>query len=175
MMIIVLLLDILAILLFLRDKLTPDTFLVMTSAQTGFWIGVFIMEIVAVAGGASAVGLVFVLFCLYALLLFPPEALFFDDSSFSFVGLLIYAIVKYRRAKKDGKRGQYAPTPNPAGAPFMPEAGPHPPAFMNAAPYREETTSNQNTVYNPQSVELPTQGAASTYYNQAPVKPAQMV
>ncbi|KAF2274691.1 uncharacterized protein EI97DRAFT_502528 [Westerdykella ornata] len=158
MTVIVLLLDILAILLFLRDRLTPNTFLVMTSAQTGFWVGVLIMETVAVANGASALGLIFVLFCLL-----------------SFVGLLIYAIVKYRKAKREGKRGQYALAYNPSGAPITPTAGHHPPAFMNAAPYREETTYNQTTAYKPQGAEFASQVEPPAYYYQAPAKPTQMV
>jgi hypothetical protein len=60
----VLLVDVLAILLFLRDALHPGTFLSMNCFQTGFWVGVLIMDIVGVARGASAVGLGFTVFVL---------------------------------------------------------------------------------------------------------------
>jgi hypothetical protein len=64
LIIVVLLLDILAILLFLRDALHPGTFLIMNSIQTGFWAGVLIMDVVAIARGASAVGIGFSAFVL---------------------------------------------------------------------------------------------------------------
>lgn len=60
----VLLIDILAILLFLRDALKPGTFLTMNCIQTGFWGGVLIMDLVAIGRGASAVGIGFAIFVL---------------------------------------------------------------------------------------------------------------
>lgn len=62
--IIVLLLDVLAIVLFLRDALKPGTFLTMNCFQTGFWAGVLIMDFVAIGRGASAVGIGFSIFVL---------------------------------------------------------------------------------------------------------------
>lgn len=61
----VLLVDILAIVLFLRDALKPGTFLTMNCFQTGFWLGVLIMDFVAIGRGASAVGIGFSIFVLY--------------------------------------------------------------------------------------------------------------
>lgn len=60
----VLLMDVLAILLFLRDALKPGTFLILNSVQTGFWAGVLIMDFVAIARGASAIGIAFSVFVL---------------------------------------------------------------------------------------------------------------
>lgn len=62
--VIVLLIDILAIVLFLRDALKPGTFLTMNCFQTAFWAGVLIMDLVAIARGASAVGIGFSVFVL---------------------------------------------------------------------------------------------------------------
>jgi hypothetical protein len=60
----VLLLDVLAILLFLRDALNPFTFMTMNFFQTGFWIGVVIVNAIAVGKGTSAGGLGFSIFVL---------------------------------------------------------------------------------------------------------------
>jgi hypothetical protein len=62
--IIVLLIDVLAIVLFLRDALKPGTFLTMNCFQTGFWGGVLIMDLVAIGKGGSAVGIGFSIFVL---------------------------------------------------------------------------------------------------------------
>jgi hypothetical protein len=94
--------------------------------------------------------------------------------SLSFLGLLVYSIVGYRRAKKSAQRGQYVPAHNPAGpAPFG-----QPPQYQSASPY------NQSTEYHSQHgapIELPSQylppyqsGADSVYYQQ-PAKPAHIV
>ncbi|KAH7068700.1 hypothetical protein FB567DRAFT_248635 [Paraphoma chrysanthemicola] len=156
--VIVLLIDILAIVLFLRDALKPGTFLTMNCFQTGFWGGVLIMDLVAIGRGGSAVGIGFSVFVFV-----------------TFVGLLIYSAVGYSRAKKAAQRGQYAPAHNPAvPAPFG-----HPPQYQNAPPY------HQSTEYHSQShgpVELQSQylppyqgGAATDYYHQQPAKPAHIV
>ncbi|KAF1833767.1 hypothetical protein BDW02DRAFT_569751 [Decorospora gaudefroyi] len=65
--IIVLLIDILAIVLFLRDALKPGTFLTMNCFQTCFWGAVLIMDFVAMGQGESAnsVALGFMIFVLY--------------------------------------------------------------------------------------------------------------
>jgi hypothetical protein len=63
--IVVLLIDVLAILLFLRDALKPGTFLTMNCFQTGFWGGVLILDFVAIGRGGSAVGVGFSVFVLY--------------------------------------------------------------------------------------------------------------
>jgi hypothetical protein len=59
-----LLIDVLAIVLFMRDALKPGTFLTMNCFQTGFFGGVCIMEIVAVSQGRSEAGLGFSIFVL---------------------------------------------------------------------------------------------------------------
>lgn len=62
--VIVLLIDILAIVLFLRDALKPGTFLMMNCFQTTFWAIVLLMDFVAVGRGANAVGIGFGIFVL---------------------------------------------------------------------------------------------------------------
>jgi hypothetical protein len=62
--IIVLLIDVLAIVLFLRDALKPGTFLTMNCFQTGFWGGVLILDFVAIGKGANAAGIGFSVFIL---------------------------------------------------------------------------------------------------------------
>jgi hypothetical protein len=62
--VIVLLIDVLAIVLFLRDALKPATFLTMNCFQTGFWGGVLILDLVSVARGASSVAIGFSVFVL---------------------------------------------------------------------------------------------------------------
>jgi hypothetical protein len=59
-----LLIDILAIVLFLRDALKPGTFLTMNCFQTGFWGGVLIMDLVAIMRGSNAAGIGFSIFVL---------------------------------------------------------------------------------------------------------------
>lgn len=62
--VICLLIDILAIVLFIRDALKPGTFLTMNCFQTGFFGGVLIMDLVAVMRGTSAAGIGFSVFVL---------------------------------------------------------------------------------------------------------------
>ncbi|KAF2465576.1 uncharacterized protein BDR25DRAFT_270225 [Lindgomyces ingoldianus] len=154
----VLLMDILAILLFMRDALNPKTFLIMNVVQTTFWAAVLLLDVVAIARGASAVGIGFTVFVL-----------------FTFVALLIYASIGYHRQRKMAQRGNYAPAHNPAAP--APAAAP----AYNAPPYGNAPPYQQNTAYYSQTghpVELHShtqpQGAASDYYAH-PVKPAQMV
>ena len=52
--IICLLIDVLAIILFMRDALRPGTFLTMNCFQTGFFGGVLIMDLVTVMRGTGA-------------------------------------------------------------------------------------------------------------------------
>ncbi|OAL52214.1 hypothetical protein IQ07DRAFT_363960 [Pyrenochaeta sp. DS3sAY3a] len=163
--VIVLLLDVLAIVLFIRDALKPATFLTMNCFQTGFWGGVLILDLVAIGRGASAVGIGFSVFVFL-----------------TFVGLLIYSIVGYNRAKKAAQRGQYAPAHNPAAPALSTYPAAHPtqyPTPIQSNPYQ------QNTAYHSQTsapVELQSQylppyqgGAAGDYYSQQPAKPANMV
>lgn len=62
--VICLLIDILAIILFMRDALKPGTFLTMNCFQTGFFGGVLIMDLVTVIRGTSAAGFGFSVFVL---------------------------------------------------------------------------------------------------------------
>lgn len=62
--VICLLIDVLAIVLFLRDALKPGTFLTMNCFQTGFFGGSMIMDLVAVMRGNSAAGIGFSVFVL---------------------------------------------------------------------------------------------------------------
>lgn len=58
----VLLCDVLAIVLFLRDALNPRTFLNLNSFQTGVWTGIIIMNFISIARDRSnAIGLAFLL------------------------------------------------------------------------------------------------------------------
>ncbi|KAH7383163.1 hypothetical protein BKA66DRAFT_512034 [Pyrenochaeta sp. MPI-SDFR-AT-0127] len=160
--VIVLLIDILAIVLFLRDALKPGTFLTMNCFQTSFWAGVLIMDFVAIGRGASVVGIGFSVFVFL-----------------SFVGLLIYSIIGYNRAKKGALRGQYTPAHNPAVATPSTFPAAHPTQYHNASPYQ------QNTAYHSPTgapVELQNQylppyqsGTAGDYYSQQPTKPANIV
>ncbi|KAF2110680.1 hypothetical protein BDV96DRAFT_500843 [Lophiotrema nucula] len=92
----VLLMDVLAILMFLRDKLNPKSFLIMNVIQTAFWFVVLILDIAAIARGASAAGIAFTIFVLL-----------------SFLALLIYASVNFHRQRKAARLGHYAPAHNP--------------------------------------------------------------
>ncbi|KAF2262739.1 hypothetical protein CC78DRAFT_582329 [Lojkania enalia] len=163
MIVAVLLMDVLAIVLFLRDALKPKTFLILNVVQTSFWAGVLLLDIVAIAkdseGRKYAYGIAFTVFVFL-----------------TFVALLIYASVQFHRVRKQAQRGHYAPTLNPG----MPAPGYHPPSYGNV-PYPQQ----QGTVYYSQSghsVELSSthtpyqsQGPAADYYNGQGVKPAQMV
>jgi hypothetical protein len=57
--VIVLLIDVLAIVLFLRDALKPGTFLTMNCFQTGFWGGSLILNLAAIGRGADKIGIGF--------------------------------------------------------------------------------------------------------------------
>ena len=149
----VLLMDILSILLFLRDALYPKTFLILNAVQTAFWTGVLILDIAAIARGNSAVGLGFTIFVL-----------------FTFVGLLIYAIRGYMHQKKQSRLGHYAPAHNPA----MPAAGAYPPAYVNAAPYQQQTGYGVPPPPNSGFGHVEQHGANADYYGSQPeYKPAQ--
>ncbi len=169
--VIVLLIDVLAILLFLRDGLKPGTFLTMNCFQTGFWAGVLIMDFVAIGQGASAVGIGFSIFVLYVQSLARSFAAL-TYLSLTFLGLLIYAIVGYRRAKAEAQRGQYAPAHNPL------QSAP----ATQSSPYNSLSEYQQNTAYHSQTQPdmhnqylPPYQSGAATDYYQQPVKPAHIV
>ncbi|CAG5140047.1 uncharacterized protein ALTATR162_LOCUS623 [Alternaria atra] len=153
--VIVLLIDVLAILLFLRDGLKPGTFLTMNCFQTGFWAGVLIMDFVAIGQGASAVGIGFSIFVFL-----------------TFLGLLIYAIVGYRRAKAEAQRGQYAPAHNPLQSAPATQSSPYNslPEYQQNTAYHSQTQLDMHNQYLP-----PYQSGAATDYYQQPVKPAHIV
>ncbi|KAH8725141.1 hypothetical protein GQ44DRAFT_707829 [Phaeosphaeriaceae sp. PMI808] len=154
--VIVLLIDILAIVLFLRNALKPGPFLTMNCFQTSFWGGVLIIDLVSIGRTGNHVGIGFSGFVF-----------------FTFIGLLIYSFSAYNTAKRAGQLGDYAPAHNPAAPAGVPNT-----EYHNGPPY-------QNTEYQSHAiapVELhnqyppPYQGGASTeYYQQQPVKPAHMV
>lgn len=66
----VLLMDVMAILMFLRDGLNPTKFLIMNVVQTSFWVVVLLLNIVAIARqGTNGAGIGFSVFVLYVLLM----------------------------------------------------------------------------------------------------------
>ncbi|KAG9198889.1 hypothetical protein G6514_009265 [Epicoccum nigrum] len=157
-----LLIDILAIVLFIRDALKPGTFLTMNCFQTGFFGGVCIMQIVGVTQGRNEASLGFAIFIL-----------------FTFVSLLMYSAYGYRRAKQQGQRGHYVAAHNPAVYhPAVPTE--YAPPYQSAPPYQ------QNTAYYPQTATLlggqhdqqlpPYQadGGMTTQHMQQQPKPAHM-
>lgn len=62
--VICLLIDVLAIVLFMRDALKPGTFLTMNCFQTGFFGGVLIMDLVTAMKTRSSTGIGFSIFVL---------------------------------------------------------------------------------------------------------------
>ncbi|KAK8198232.1 uncharacterized protein BKA78DRAFT_377732 [Phyllosticta capitalensis] len=91
-------LDIIAVVKHARHNLRPKTFLIFNAVQTLFWAAVLVIDIVSAVRTRSALSF------LFALVVFAL-----------FLGLLIYAIVVYRRARRDAARGAYVPTVvNPA-------------------------------------------------------------
>lgn len=95
-----------------------------------------------------------------------PDA---NSDSVTFVGLLIYSIVGYNKAKNIAKRGNYVPAHNPAA----PMAAAYPPQYQQSTAYHSQTdgAAPMQSQYIP-----PYQaGIAGDYYNQQPVKPAHMV
>ncbi len=170
MIVIVLLMDIMAIVLFLRDALKPGTFLTMNILQTAFWAGVLIMDVVALfrdddTGDYKVLG--FSVFVLYAHSLHP---MYYqpNSDSLSFVGLLIYSMVGYRKAKNAALRGNYAPAHNPAIHVAPPS---NPPQYQPQDAYQSQSSAPLHSPYLPPYEA----GAAGDYYNQQPMKPAHMV
>lgn len=151
-----LLLDVLAIVQFARDALKPTSFLIYNVVQSGIWLMIIILDVVAIARGAAWSGLI------GSIVVF-----------LSFVGLLIYAFVGWRRDRANRNRGQYVPAVNPA----YPQVQPQQFGYTGAA------APPTGTTYYPQSAtpaELhspapPPFGAASEYYSgasqPAPVNP----
>ncbi|KAL1604338.1 hypothetical protein SLS59_004134 [Nothophoma quercina] len=155
--VICLLIDILAIVLFIRDALKPGTFLTMNCFQTGFFGGVLIMDLVAVMRGTSAAGIGFSIFVFL-----------------SFLSLLIYSAVGYHRAKKQAQRGTYAAAHNPAVYnPAVPT--PYPPQYQQNTAYYSQTAVPVESQHNHYLPPYQTNSASNDYYTQQPLKPAHMV
>ncbi|KAJ4336790.1 hypothetical protein N0V87_005183 [Didymella glomerata] len=157
-----LLIDILAIVLFMRDALKPATFLTMNCFQTGFFGGVLIMDLVAIMRGTSAAGIGFSVFVFL-----------------SFLSLLVYSAVGYHRAKKQAQRGHYAAAHNPAMYnPAVPTA--YPPQYQVPSPYQQTAYHGQTGApvelqHNQYLPPYQAHDATTDYYNQQPLKPAHMV
>ncbi|KAF2247936.1 hypothetical protein BU26DRAFT_323713 [Trematosphaeria pertusa] len=159
----VLLMDILQILMFLRDSLSPLSFLIMNSVQTAFWAAVLLLDLVSIAkkeSNATGIGLVVFIFL-------------------TFLALLVYAAVGFHRQRQQAKRGHYAPAHNPAmPAPNAPAGVPSP---YHAPPVYQQNTAYHSPAHTPAPTHNPYQppyqahGAAADYYNEQPAKPAHMV
>ncbi|KAF3006585.1 hypothetical protein E8E13_006921 [Curvularia kusanoi] len=151
-----LLIDVLAIVLFMRDALKPGTFLTMNCFQTGFFGGVVIMQIVTAMKGRSEAGIGFSVFVF-----------------FTFFSLLMYSAVTYHRAKQEGRRGYYAAANNPAVYhPAVPTEY-APPYQQSTAYYPPSATplDRQQSQYPPP---YQSNGAMNDQYIQQPLKPAHM-
>ncbi|KAK8185553.1 hypothetical protein BC567DRAFT_188199 [Phyllosticta citribraziliensis] len=98
-----LILDIVSIVKFARRNLRPKTFLIFNTIQTTFWAAILVIDIVGSIKHRSALNF------LFALIVFAL-----------FLGLFIYAVIIYRRSRRDAARGVYAPTANPAVAAMQP-------------------------------------------------------
>jgi hypothetical protein len=65
LIVIVLLMDVMAILMFLRDGLNPSKFLIMNVVQTTLWVVVVLLNVVSIAKhGSSGSGIGFSIFVL---------------------------------------------------------------------------------------------------------------
>lgn len=85
--------------------------------------------------------------------------------SVTFLGLLVYSFIGYRRAKAAGQRGQYAPAHNPALATAYSEQ--HSTAYHSQTQPPVEAQDPYPPAYQA--------GAAGDYYQQQPMKPAHIV
>lgn len=149
LLVICILLDVLAILAFARDALKPTTFLIFNVIQTGIWFIVILLDVVAIVRGARWSGLI------GSIIVF-----------LSFLGLLIYAAIGYRREKANARRGQYAPAANPANPQAQPQQYGYTGAPATTA-YHPQTSGYTQ----PQPHYPPQVGAASDYYSSAPGQP----
>ncbi|PVI04096.1 hypothetical protein DM02DRAFT_519444 [Periconia macrospinosa] len=110
----VLLLDILQIFYFYKNKLTPLTFLTLNAMQCGFWVGNFFADIASMSRtGADPVTIGIILFIL---VLYLP--------------MLVYASIGYHRQRKQQRLGNYSLTYNPA----QQEARHNLPVYQGQAP-----------------------------------------
>lgn len=174
--VIVLLIDVLAILFFLRHALKPANFLSMNCFQTGFWFGVLIVDFVSYHnGGVSSVRLGFAIFVLYVQTR-RERALSLTSRSLTFLVFLIYSIIAYRRAKAAAQRGHYAPAHNPATQ--APDFYSTP--YTGLPDYQHQSTayhSQTNPLTETHNQYLPPYQTAveGDYYQQQPMKPAHIV
>lgn len=174
-------LDIISIILFMRHSLKPKVMLVFNVIQSAIWLFVIILQIMSVAQGASPAGLIvcLVIGYVYFLSLFPPPlslgSPLTKSCSTSFVVLLVYSSINCHRARKNAKRGNYAPANNPANPPSYGQqtqgfTQPQDQQFHNGAynPYAANTTYNGAGYGAPvelQNQQKPT-GHATEYYVQ---------
>lgn len=174
LIIIVLLLDILQIIMFVRDNLSPGAFLTMNCVQTGFWGGVLLMNLVYIGKEhTSAAGIGFTVFLLCVSWPLTVASTLLINHSILFLILLIYAAVGVHRQRKQAKRGNYAPTPNPAIHP------PVPPSY-HATPLQQQSTAYHSPMHaggdlGQYQSPYASHGAAADYYAEPATKPAHMV
>ncbi|KAF2812563.1 uncharacterized protein BDZ99DRAFT_474715 [Mytilinidion resinicola] len=173
LLIICLLLDIMAMIMFAKHSLKPGAFLLFNVIQTTIWTVILVLDIVALARpGVNRIGL------LGTILVFA-----------SFLALLIYSLVifiKERKSRKQRGHGE-STTANPASVPlvqaqpqyghnqslqFNPTPIPEPPQYHHPEPERMPAPQYKSTL-STTAVELPaTSGESAEYYSGAPVKSA---
>ncbi|KAK8176161.1 hypothetical protein IWX90DRAFT_498817 [Phyllosticta citrichinensis] len=109
-----LILDIVSIVKFARRNLRPKTFLIFNTIQTTFWAAILVIDIVGSIKHRSALNFLFALIVLGRRS--HPSNKHARKISALFLGLFIYAVIIYRRSRRDAARGVYAPATNPAVA-----------------------------------------------------------
>ncbi|KAF2493320.1 hypothetical protein BU16DRAFT_541019 [Lophium mytilinum] len=173
LLVICLLLDILAIVMFGRNTLKPGVFLLFNVIQTTFWTVILVLDIVALARpGVNRVGIL-------------GSAIVF----LSFLGLLIYALVIFVRDRKNRKRGHgESTTANPASVPLV-QAQPQQYGYTQPLQYNPTTVPEPSRYHHPEpemmpapqykssypttAVELPVgSGESAEYYSGAPARAA---
>jgi hypothetical protein len=150
LLVICLLLDILAIVMFARGALRAGAFLMFNCVQTGIWLVVVVLEIAAIARkNTNKSGLIGSFIVLYAFVSRPGSPGYIANPiSASFLGLLIYAIIQFRREKANMKRGHgetLNPAANPASVPLVQSQ----PQQYGYAPTSGFAPSAQPTHYQP--------------------------
>ncbi|KAF2458458.1 hypothetical protein BDY21DRAFT_370702 [Lineolata rhizophorae] len=133
-----LVLDIITIVKFARNHLSPRLFLIFNVIQTTFWTVVFVLEIVGAASTRSGVGGIILTVIVFA----------------TYVGLLIYGSVVFHRHRKAGNRGAYQPTPDQQ-ADTAYTGGP---AYQMYPPQQQQPQPHQ------QPQQMPVYGQAANYY-----------
>ncbi|KAF2706963.1 hypothetical protein K504DRAFT_470951 [Pleomassaria siparia CBS 279.74] len=161
----VLLMDVMAILMFLRDGLNPTKFLIMNVIQTSFWAAVLLLNVAAIARSRrNGTGIGFSVFVL-----------------FTFIGLLVYAVIGFNKDRKQRSRGNYASAHDPAARPLTHDAQEYSvPEYQSNHEFQQNPLYHSSTAYQPPSDtrvdhDSPNpQGAAHDYYLQQPERTAHM-